>query len=280
MADNSHFVKWLAVRGVAHTSDARAAGFSSGRILADVSAGTARRIGRSWVAVPGCEPTKLAAASVRGRVTCVSGAALAGVWTPSHEHVHVAVRGNASRFEPGDMVVHWSPGPAPAPRNTVVDPIINVLFHIARCLPQREALAVWESAIKQKKVDATVLSRVAWRSPAAAALADVASHLSDSHLETVFVDGMRRAGVVVRQQVWIDGHPVDGLIGERLAVQIDGFAYHSEAVDRRRDIRADARLALRGYTTLRFDFWQILFDWDFVLDTVLAAVAQNLHRAA
>lgn len=280
MTQASEFTKWLGSRGVAHTSDARAAGFPPGKILAAVTAGSAQRIGRSWVAAPDCEPRKLAAAAVRGRVTCVSAAALAAVWTPDHDRVHVAVGGNASRFDATDLVVHWSPGPAPVGRNAVVDPMLNSLFHVAQCLSQKDALAVWESAIRLKKVDASVLRRVAWRNPRATALASVASALSDSHLETTFVDGLRRAGIVVRQQVRVDGHPLDGLIGEKLAMQIDGFAFHSTAADRRRDIRADARLALRGYTVLRFDFWQILFDWDYVLATVQTAISQNLHRSA
>lgn len=82
----------------------------------------------------------------------------------------------------------------------------------------------------------------------------------------------------MRQQVWVDGHPLDGLIGDRLAVQIDGFAFH-QARDRRRDLRADARLALRGFTVLRFDYAHVLFDADIVRETVLLAIAQGLHRA-
>ncbi|MEV8263016.1 DUF559 domain-containing protein [Microbacterium sp. NPDC077057] len=90
---------------------------------------------------------------------------------------------------------------------------------------------------------------------------------------------MRAVGIDVRQQVWVDGHPLDGVIGERLAIQIDGFRHHSAAGDRRRDLAADARLALRGYTVLRFDYHQVMVDDRHVEDTVLAALAQGLHRA-
>lgn len=83
---------------------------------------------------------------------------------------------------------------------------------------------------------------------------------------------------MVRQQVWIDGHPVDGLVGTSLVVQIDGFAHHGTAADRRRDIAADARLTVRGYVVLRFDYRQILFDWDRVVDTVVTAMSQGAHR--
>ena len=76
----------------------------------------------------------------------------------------------------------------------------------------------------------------------------------------------------------IDGHDVDALIGERLVVQIDGFQHH-QAAQRRDDIRDDARLVLRGYTVLRFDWKQVLFDWPYVEATIRGAIAQGRHLA-
>jgi len=201
-----------------------------------------------------------------------------GLWTPDHEQTHVAVPGTSSRHAGTDLRLHWGTGPAPVGRNSTEDSILNILFHVAHCLPRADALAVWESAIRKKLTDPDVLQQVAWRRAEATAIAAVASVLSDSGLETHFVDGMRAVGVTVKQQVWLDGHPVDGLIGDSLVVQLDGFAHHSTAADRRRDIEADARLALRGYVVLRFDYHQVLFQWDLVLETVLTAIAQGAHR--
>jgi very-short-patch-repair endonuclease len=174
--------------------------------------------------------------------------------------------------------LHWASGPAPVTRTIVEEPLVNVLFHVARCLRPHDALAVWESALRRRKTSAEVLQRIAWRSTAATRFARVAGDLSDSGLETRFVRGMRAAGVMVRQQVRIDGHSVDGLIGEALVVQLDGFEFHSSPADRRRDIEADARLVLRGYTVIRFDYFQVFFDWDHVVETILLAIAQGLHR--
>ncbi len=52
--------------------------------------------------------------------------------------------------------------------------------------------------------------------------------------------------------------------------QIDGFEHRSKPSDRRRDMRADARLALRGYTVLRFDYQQVLLDSNHVIATAAA----------
>jgi very-short-patch-repair endonuclease len=207
----------------------------------------------------------------------VSAAAIRGLWTPTHEQTHVAVPATSSRLITSGLTVHWGTGPAPVGRNANEDPLLNVLFHVARCLPPTDALAVWESAIRKSQTEPDVLKRVAWRSARAAAIVSVVSVLSESGLESHFIDGLRRAGIRVRQQVRIDGHRVDGLIGESLVVQIDGFAHHRAAKDRRRDIEADARLTARGYTVLRFDYFQILFRWESVLETIQTAMAQGAH---
>ncbi len=272
-------LSWIRGRnGVAHTSDARAAGYSPYEIALVVAAGELRRVRRSWLVTPTCDERRVSAAAVGGRLTCVTAAKIHGVWVPNQDETHVAVAGTTSRLDATGLKLHWGAGPAPVGRNATEDPPVNVLFHVARCLPRADALAVWESAIRKQLVSAAVLAHVAWRSADAVALAAVASSLSDSGLETHFVNGMRRAGVAVQQQVWIDGHPVDGLIGTSLVIQIDGFEHHSSATDRRRDIEADARLILRGYVVLRFDYYQILFQWDSVRETVLTAMAQQAHR--
>ncbi|MFT4220748.1 MAG: DUF559 domain-containing protein [Microbacterium sp.] len=264
--------------GVAHSSDLRAAGFTAYDIRLAVKAGMLERVRRSWIVSTDCDPRRRQAASVGGRLTCVSEAEIHGLWVPAHERLHVAVRGNASRFDADGLRLHWGAAPAPVGRNAVEEHPLNVLFHVAHCLTRADALAVWESAIRAGVVDAGMLPRVAWRSSDAAALAAVASSLSDSGLETHFADLMRRAGITVRQQIVIDGRPVDGLIGDSLVVQTDGFAYHSSAADRRRDIAADARLVMLGYVVLRFDYYQLLFEPEQVLQTILTAMAQGLHR--
>ncbi|MFT3798324.1 DUF559 domain-containing protein [Microbacterium sp.] len=265
--------------GAVHSADLRAAGYSPHAMRLAIAAGRAERVRRSWLVAPTCDPQVRAAAAVGGRLTCITEAERRGLWTPEHSgRLHVAVPSTASRLAADGMVLHWAPGPAPMGGHALVDGLVNVLFHVAGCLEPADALAVWESALRKRMVDPDVLRRVQWRSTAATRYASVASSLSDSGLETRFVDLMRSIGVEVQQQKWIDGHPLDGLIGERLGIQLDGFAHH-RAADRRRDLRADARLVLRGYTILRFDFYQILFCPEEVIATITMAMAQGLHLA-
>ncbi|MFT4280666.1 endonuclease domain-containing protein [Microbacterium sp.] len=116
-----------------------------------------------------------------------------------------------------------------------------------------------------------------WQSEAARRLADRVGDLSDSGLETRFVLLVGQLGLDVRPQVAIDGHRVDVLIGRHLVVQLDGFAFHTSSA-RRADLRQDARLVLRGYTVLRFDYAQVFFDPEYVLGVIAAAVAQGRDR--
>ena len=159
------------------------------------------------------------------------------------------------------------------------DHLLNALLLVAECTTRDLALTVWESAVRRGLVQAGVLARVDWRSLRAREVADACSALSDSGLETIFLARFGNLGVGIRQQVWIDGHPVDFLIGDRLVVQLDGFEHHSSPASRRRDMDADARLALLGYTVLRFDYQQVMIEWERVEAVLATAMAQRVHLA-
>lgn len=271
--------EWIRARGgVAHASALRLAGFSAHRVSQAVRDGRLRRVRRSWLVTLDCDQRRVAAARVGGRVACVSAASLQGLWDVQTDAVHIALPHSASRFDPSGILVHRGRGPVPVHPRSTEEPTLNVLFHVARCLPTADALVIWESAVRRDAVDLDVLERVEWHSPAASRLATLVGGRSDSGQETTFASLMRGIGVEVRQQVWVDGHPLDAMIGERLGIQLDGFAHHSAAKDRRRDIRADARLVLRGYTILRFDVQQVTRDRRYVEQTVQAAIAQGLHH--
>lgn len=263
--------------GVAHSSDLRAAGYTLHEVRRAVDAGTLERVRRSWLLTPHCSPARRAAAQVSGRVTCVTAAKQLGLWSTDDARPHLAVPSTSSRICAPERVLHWAPGPAPVPRFTVEDPILNVLYQVGRCLAPADATAIWESALRTGFVTLAQVRRTAWHSTAVRNVLERVGAWSDSGVETRFIAIVRSCGVVVRQQALVDGHEVDGLIGTRLVVQLDGFEFHGEAKDRRRDLRQDTRLALLGYTVLRFDYQQVMFDQGYVQQTIMHAVAQGLH---
>ncbi len=269
---------WMHERdGIAHSRDLHADGYSPHQIRRAVDAGQLERVRRSWLLTPQCTSDRRAAAEVGGRVTCVTAARNMGLWTADADSTHLVVPPTASRIAGPGRKLHWGSGPIPVGRHTVEEPLLNVLFHVARCMEPADAVTIWENALRTDLVTLPQLRRTEWRSTTVGGILKRVAVQSDSVLETRFLAIMRSCGVRVLQQVLIDGHPVDALIGERLIVQVDGFEFHSKPKDRRKDLRQDARLTLLGYTVLRFDYQQVMFDQEYVKETILNAVAQGLH---
>jgi very-short-patch-repair endonuclease len=272
---------WLAQHGgIAHSAQALRAGFTRYAIRQGVAGGTCARIRRDWLALPSAPADLRAAAGLGGRVACLSVARRLELWHLPDDLNHVSVPGNVGVPASTGLRVHWSVGPIPVARFALVEPIENALVHIAECQPCENALVVWDSALHKRLVTQASLARLHLRSPAARAVRAVSNGLADSGLETLPVSRLAASGIRVRQQVVLDGHRVDGLIGRRLVLQIDGFSFHSTAEQRRSDIAQDRRLALLGYTVLRYDYRQILFDWPRVEAEIVRAMAQGLHLAA
>ena len=276
---------WLAARdGIGHRGEAARAGFAVSAVRNAIRTGAVTRIRRSWVALDSADPVLRAAAGAGGKVTCVSAARRKGWWVPEgeasalHLHVppHAASTGLGSDFA---GVVHWTVAIASGPPHTLVDSIEDVLEHVARCLDPESALVVWESALRTERLSVEAVRRTRWLSRSASRLAQQVAGLSDSGLETIFVVRLSGWGLPIRQQIAIAGHRVDVLIGDRLVVQLDGFAFHSTAAQRTRDAAHDAELRLRGYTVLRFTYAQVVHDWPGVERVIARALAAGAHRA-
>ncbi|OJU67019.1 MAG: DNA/RNA helicase [Microbacterium sp. 70-38] len=264
--------------GVARVADLRAQGHPRRAIEGAVTAGVLIRPRQGWVATPDADAHLVAAARAGVVLTCVTQARRLGLWIASEHPAHVAApaHGRVGEVAEGTRI-HWARPLVPRHPALLEDHVENVLVMVARCLPREGALAIWESALRQDLVAREALARLPL--PAAArALLDVSSSYSDSGLETLVPMRLRFLRVPMRQQVWIAGHAVDHLIGDRLVLQIDGG--HHVRPQRRRDIAHDARLELLGYHVIRVDYVQVMRRWADVHDMIVRAVAQGLHRAA
>lgn len=267
-----------AAGGVARVGALRARGFSRRTIESAVSAGMLLRPRNGWVALPGADPLLVAAARAGVVLTCVTQAQRLGLWVLRQDAVHVAAPPHRHIGEVrAGTHVHWAKPVVPRHPEALVDVVENVLALAAACLPREEALATWESALRQGLVSRAELQRMALPSTARAVLAECSPY-SDSGLETFVPKRLRFLRLPIRQQVWLAGHPVDFLLGDRLVLQIDGG--HHVGAQRRSDIAHDARLMLLGYHVIRLDYAQIVTGWPAVHDLIVRAVAQGLHRAA
>lgn len=263
--------------GIVRSTTLLAAGHSQRVLDAAIAGGLLRRVRRVWLAGPTADPHRVAAARAGVLLSCVTEARRLGLWVMDDgARAHVAAprhRGHVG-VAPG-TVVHWARPVVPRGRDDLSDPIENVLALVASCCPFEHALAVWESAVRKQLVDPLTLQRL----PFTGAAREVRAHLSpvsDSGLETLFLVRSRRWGVSVVPQVWIAGHDVDFLVGDRLVVQIDGGTH--VGAQRTSDIEHDARLTLMGYHVIRISYDHVINRWQQVQGVILQALAQGLHQ--
>ena len=251
-------------------------GFRRADVDAALKAGSVVRPRRGWLASAGADPALHGAARHGVVLTCRTEAVRLGLWVhdPSGPP-HVAVAPNAASRRGLPAKVHWGTPPIPRHPDALVDPIENVLAHIAECEPFEQALATWESALNKSLVTIEALHAFAWR-PAARRILASAMPFADAGLETYLRQRLRWLRVPLRVQSWIAGHRVDLLIGRRLVIQIDGA--HHVGAQRSEDIRHDAALKLMGFHVIRVSYTQVMFDWPAVQDLIMRAVAQQLHE--
>ncbi len=263
--------------GFARTSALHELGHSPRAIGAAVRSGLLRRPRRGWVADRALDPQLLSAMRHGVVLSCVTQARRSGIWvTEDPPRPHVAARSRQQHVEV-DAEVHWARPLVSRSPDALVDPLPNVLGYVAQCLPFEHALATWESALNKGKTDLQAMAALPL-GPAARRVLQHCTPFSDSGLETVFKIRIRWLGAPIRAQVWLHGHRVDFLIGDRLVVQIDGKQH--EGAQKVSDLKHDADLRLRGYCVIRVSYSQVMHDWPAVQEAIMLAFAEGLHRAA
>jgi very-short-patch-repair endonuclease len=234
------------------------------------------QVRKGWVALPSADAYLVAAARAGVVVSCITQARRMGLWVLNEDRAHVALNPHGLSGAVG-ATVHWSRPLIPRHPDALVDPIENVLALVATCQPFEAALAIWESALRAGLITRPALERFDLSS-AARRLLSVASPFSDSGLETFVVPRLLWLRLPIVPQAWIAGHRVDFLIGDRLALQIDGG--HHVGAQRAADIEHDAQLMLLGYHVIRVGYLQVIDRWHTVQDLIMRAVALGLHLAA
>lgn len=251
-------------------------GVSRHRLASALHEGAIERVRIGWLALPGCDPQLRRAAEVGVVLSCVTLLRRRDVWALPVAAQHVAAPPHGSLARPTSAHVHWAEPVIPRDPDALEDAVVNALVLLATCQPYESALAAWESAMRMQLVDVDTLRGLALPPDARRMLAD-ARPFADAGGETIVFTRLRWLGLPMRRQVFLAGHRVDLLIGDRLIVQIDG-GHHVDA-QRLIDNEHDARLRLMGYHVIRVGHWQILDDWATVQDLILTAIAQSLHLA-
>ena len=263
--------------GVARVETLRELGVTAHGLRCAREWGRIFSVRRGWVARSGADRMLVAAAKRGVVLTCVTLAARRGLWVLDAPDPHVAAPPHSGHAKTTRGVVHWSEPLFPRHPDSCEDSLENALVLIARCQPHEAALAVWESAFNAGLVAPGILSRASLP-PDARRMLEQATPFADAGTESIFRTRLRWLRLPITPQVWLLGHRVDFLIGERLVVQIDG-GHHVDA-QRTSDIAHDALLKLHGYHVIRISYEQLMNRWHEVQGSILAAIAQRLHVAA
>lgn len=263
--------------GVARVEALHRAGISAHALRKAREAGRITTVRRGWVAVPDADRMLVAAARRGVVLSCVTLAERRGWWVLDAAEPHVAASPHSGHTRIARGTVHWRAPLFPRDPDSCEDSLENALVLIARCQPHEAALAVWESGLRKGLVDPGILAGAPLPADARALL-QAATPFADAGTETIFRTRLRWLNVQIVPQVWILGHAVDFLIGDRLVVQIDGG--HHVGAQRDSDIAHDALLRLHGYHVIRISYAQLMDHWPQVQALILAAIAQRLHLAA
>lgn len=278
---------------LAATHELLAAGFGKKVLSFAANHGHIVRVRQGWYCTPDVDLVLQRAIRVGGRLGCISGAALHGMWNPPDEHLHVSLVHNACRLRrPGDMrrrlphnsaevTTHWNTTSRDGSR-LLVDPI-SCLEDVAHCQPIDYAVAIADSALRLSGTQTEPLvSRSDWQTlvdtiPRHARLLHLADGVCESGTESITWVRLARLRLPLRRQVWIDGKRVDFLVGRRLVLEVDGAAYHTDPVRFELDRTRDAQLCAINFVVLRFSYNQVIYRWAEVERAVLAAVARCDH---
>ena len=174
-------------------------------------------------------------------------------------------------------MVHWGGIGSNGDRRAVnVDHAVSQVY---QCMGDQAGFVVLESALHRGLLStfaqSVLLESLPRRMRRSARLA---SRLSESGTESFLKLGLIRLRIRFLQQVLIGGvGRVDFLIGDRLVIEVDSRAHHSDPyADRRRD----AELGVRGYRVLRFIYSQIVHEWPMVEAAIIASMSRGDHLAA
>jgi very-short-patch-repair endonuclease len=244
-------------------------------------------VGDGGYVLPGADPALVAAMELGGVVSHASAARLHGLdlWRPI-DGIDVTVRRGSRPHRAGIRVHRINLRPDEIDYRLPATNILRTVLDCGRVLPLSDAVVILDSALRRCWVKPAELRAAAdaARGHGSAALRRAVAHadaLSGSALESalrpllVLLDATLETQVRIRG---VPGGPVDFVLNGWLVVETDGYEFHRERADYRKDREKSNALAVRGYTLLRFTYedvkgrpWWVLAQVQAVLDRGPAA---------
>lgn len=247
-----------------------------------LDSGAVVRVARGTYALSDQQPPLVAAAQAGG---VASHSTAAQLWlldlvsSPAHPHVTVRRNRRMTGTASAGLVPHWADLPDSDVDGLVTTPLRTVV-DCARSMPLPESLAIADSALRRRLFshDELLVCADQTRGAGRRAVLLVADHASDEAANP-FESALRGiaigAGVTgVRPQVplevrgaFIRPDLVDPAL--RLVAEADSFAWHGQRRALATDCRRYDELVADGWSVLRFAWEQVMFDQEWVAQTLV-----------
>jgi len=269
--------------GFLTTAELRAQGHTVGSLRREIEAGRLERVIRGWYARPGTDRGAIRAMRLGGRLGCVSALRLHNARCPPDQGTHIEFPSFASgrrlavRGLPDDAVVHWHGKQDATGSAFPVVPIEVAVDRMLACQPPHLAIAVLDSLLFRRCITENRLRSVVAAGPARSRfLVDHLEPRSEEGIESIVRFRLAMAGVVAKVQVTLRSRDrLDLLIDDWLVLELDGRATHAQQKAFTADRVRTARLLRGSRLVLQFASATVLYDWDFIEDTVLDVMAKH-----
>jgi very-short-patch-repair endonuclease len=202
--------------------------------------------------------------------------------------MHVAVPANAARLrcprrrkvrftsspERETVHVHWTRERHDRDTSVGTVPLLEALELVCLIEPEHHAIAALDWARRSGRLDEIALAELALRlPPGRRALVGASSTTCHSLPESLARSRLRDLGFRVREQVALpdNASPIDLLVEESIAVEVDGDEFHRDRFlpDRAKDLAATQA----GYHALRPAARHVFHEWPAVLEAICAALS-------
>lgn len=242
-----------------------------------VARGRLIQVGKGWYALPSADEGVLAAVRLGGRLGCLSGCALHGLWVPPHQDLHVMFNRSLPSVLPVGIAGHIA---RDLGRRLPVRPLMECLEQVVRHHDTETALIVLDSALNRRLVAESDVVQIVEGCP------------KQTHRVLRYLDGRAEAGtetrvryyfqrrrVPVEPQVYVpEVGRVDLRVGRSLLVECDSRAHHTGEENYARDRRRDLAAVADDNRVLRLSFAQVFYQWPQTQIVLERIVAARLHR--
>ncbi|OBA30853.1 type IV toxin-antitoxin system AbiEi family antitoxin domain-containing protein [Gordonia sp. 852002-51296_SCH5728562-b] len=286
-------------------------GMSPRDVRRAVEEGQLQRLRHGWMAADGADPLVVEAVRAGGCLTCVAALKLHGFWIPPRvKALHVRGTASAHRRHPRRFCRQYG---GHMRVDAAVDEPVTALRHALRCLTDEQTIVVTDSMLHCRYRDdagtleaagtLTCSSGGAGKSgddemesglivptveqirsafdgapKSVRRLLDECDPKAASGIESITRVRIRRKGVRLTTQAHIPGvGHVDMLIGDRLVVEVDGYAFHSEKESFQEDRRRNQVQAAGNYVYMPFTYDDVIDRWPHVEATIMGAVHNGVH---